>query len=118
VPYRSSGVRVNAVLTAGATVRQIEHIAFGDIERRRLRATGKDAAEQLEEQFDMPYIIEELPSGIRQRGGFSPTWPTRLARQWIWTPCVQPRVAVPPVVGRRVAVIGGPTRRQSPSQTS
>lgn len=104
------GVRVNAVLTAGATVRQIEHIASARLNVVVCEATGKDAAEQLEEQFDMPYIIEELPIGHQATRRFLAHVANALGMSVDLDALCPALVAVPPVVGRRVAVIGGPTR--------
>jgi len=104
------GVRVNAVLTAGATVRQIEHIASARLNVVVCEATGKDAAEQLEEQFDMPYIIEELPIGHQATRRFLAHVANALGTSVDLDALCPAQVAVPPVVGRRVAVIGGPTR--------
>ena len=104
------GVRVNAVLTAGATVRQIEHIASARLNVVVCEATGKDAAEQLEKQFDMPYIIEELPIGHEATRQFLAHVASALGTSVDLDALCPAQVAVPPVVGRRVAVIGGPTR--------
>jgi light-independent protochlorophyllide reductase B subunit len=105
------GVQVNAVLTAGATVRQIRRAASAALNVVLCEATGKDAAEQLEKQFDMPYIIEELPIGYEATLRFL----SRVADELdisMDLDALSPkhRVEVPQMIGKRVAVIGGPTR--------
>jgi nitrogenase molybdenum-cofactor synthesis protein NifE len=74
-------------------------------------ATGKDAAEQLEKQFDMPYIIEELPIGYEATLRFLAHVADALSISMDLDD-VSPkhRIEVPQMIGKRVAVIGGPTR--------
>ncbi|MGZ4915513.1 MAG: nitrogenase component 1 [Halobacteriota archaeon] len=104
------GVSVNAVLTAQATVSQIEQISSAALNVVVCEATGKEAAETLEERFDMPYIIEELPMGYRATRRFM----NRVARAL--NLAVDIDVICPTYSGRpelpvqRIAVIGGPTR--------
>lgn len=105
------GVHVNAVLTARATVRQIERIASAELNVVVCEATGKDAAETLEEQFGMPYIVEELPIGHEATRRFL----TRIANALDITDnidvmCPPQDLSDPGLVSRRIAVIGGPTR--------
>ncbi len=104
------GVRVNAVLTAQATVGQIEQIGSAALNVVVCEATGKDAAEMLEERFDMPYIIEELPMGYEATRRF-------LGRIADALDLVVDVDALGPTPARlstlpaqRIAVIGGPTR--------
>lgn len=105
------GVQVNAVLTAGATVRQIERAASAALNVVLCEVTGKDAAEQLEKQFDMPYIIEELPIGYEATLRFLAHVADALSIPMDLDD-VSPkhRIEVPQMIGKRVAVIGGPTR--------
>ena len=105
------GVRVNAVLTAGATVRQIEHTASAALNVVLCEATGKDAAEQLEKQFDMPYIIEELPIGYEATSRFLARVADALGISLDLDATLPTHhVEAPEIMGKRIAVIGGPTR--------
>jgi len=105
------GVNVNAVLTAGATIRQIEHTASAALNVVLCEATGKDAAEQLEKQFGMPYIIEELPIGYEATLRFLARVADALGIS-MDLEAIHPkhRIEAPQMIGKRVAVIGGPTR--------
>jgi nitrogenase molybdenum-cofactor synthesis protein NifE len=105
------GVHVNAVLTAGATIRQIEHTASAALNVVLCEATGKDAAEQLEKQFEMPYIIEELPIGYEATLRFLAHVADALGIS-MDLDAISPkhRIQAPQMIGKRVAVIGGPTR--------
>lgn len=105
------GVNVNAVLTAGATIRQIEHTASAALNVVLCEATGKDAAEQLEKQFGMPYIIEELPIGYEATLRFLARVADALGIS-MDLEAISPkhRIEAPQMIGKRVAVIGGPTR--------
>jgi light-independent protochlorophyllide reductase B subunit len=105
------GVRVNAVLTAGATVRQIERTASAALNVVVCEATGKEAAEQLQEQFDMPYIIEELPIGYEATSRFLARVADALGISADLHPTTpMHRLEASDMIGKRVAVIGGPTR--------
>jgi light-independent protochlorophyllide reductase B subunit len=105
------GVHVNAVLTAGATVRQIEHTASAALNVVLCEATGKDAAEQLEKQFDMPYLIEELPIGYEATSRFLAHVADALDVSLDLDATVPTHhVEAPEMMGKQVAVIGGPTR--------
>jgi nitrogenase molybdenum-cofactor synthesis protein NifE len=105
------GVRVNAVLTAGATVRQIEHTASAALNVVLCEATGRDAAEQLEKQFDMPYLIEELPIGHEATSRFLAHVADALGVSLDLDATVPTHhVEAPEIMGKQVAVIGGPTR--------
>jgi nitrogenase molybdenum-cofactor synthesis protein NifE len=105
------GVRVNAVLTAGATVRQIEQTASAALNVVLCEATGKDAVEQLEKQFDMPYIIEELPIGYEATSRFLAHVADALGVSLDLDATLPTHhVEAPEIMGKRVAVIGGPTR--------
>ncbi len=105
------GVHVNAVLTAGATIRQIEHTASAALNVVLCEATGKDAAEQLEKQFGMPYIIEELPIGYEATLRFLARVADALGIS-MDLEAISPkhRIEAPQMIGKRVAVMGGPTR--------
>jgi len=105
------GVHVNAVLTAGATIRQIEYTASAALNVVLCEATGKDAAEQLEKQFEMPYIIEELPIGYEATLRFLAHVADALGIS-MDLDAISPkhRIEAPQMIGKRVAVIGGPTR--------
>jgi nitrogenase molybdenum-cofactor synthesis protein NifE len=105
------GVRVNAVLTAGATVRQIARMASAALNVVVCEATGKDAAEQLRKQFDMPYIIEELPIGYQATLRFLARVADALGISAdMHHPLPMQRLEARDMIGKRVAVIGGPTR--------
>ncbi len=104
------GVRVNTVLTAQATIGQIEQINSAALNVVVCEGTGKAAAEMLEERFGVPYIIEELPMGYRATRRF-------LSRVANALDLVVDVDAICPMCfsdtqlpAQRIAVIGGPTR--------
>jgi light-independent protochlorophyllide reductase B subunit len=57
------GVKVNAVLTADATLEDIERIGAASLNIVLCEPAGKEAAELLQAKCGTPYIIEELPIG-------------------------------------------------------
>jgi len=59
----SIGVTVNAVLTADATLDQIQHVGAAALNIVLCEPSGKEAADILEKKFGIPYIIEDLPIG-------------------------------------------------------
>ena len=56
-------VKVNAVLTADATLKDIERIGAASLNIVVCEPAGKEAAELLQATCSIPYIIEELPIG-------------------------------------------------------
>jgi nitrogenase molybdenum-cofactor synthesis protein NifE len=105
------GVRVSAVLTAGATVRQISRAASAALNVVVCEATGYDAAEQLRKQFNMPYIIEELPIGYQATVRFLARVADALGiSAHLYEALPMHRLEARDMIGERIAVIGGPTR--------
>ena len=109
------GLRVNAVLTADATLQQIRDLGSAALNIVVCEATGRGAAELLEQKFGMPYIVEEIPIGYKATKHFLARVSAALGM------CVNLDHLLPkpeqyeelPITDRRVAVIGGPTRAVS-----
>ena len=108
-----AGLRVNAVLTADATLQQIKELGSAALNIVVCEATGKEAAELLEQKLGMPYIVEEIPIGHEATKHF-------LARVGDARGlCVNLDHLLPKhyeelhLADKRVAVIGGPTRAVS-----
>ncbi len=105
------GVRVNAVLTADATLRQIEQMGSAALNVVVCEPAGKEAAELLRKTCGTPFIVEEIPIGYAATVRFL----NRVAGS----------LGIPPYAGeipdttgvyreilggRRVAIVSGPTR--------
>jgi light-independent protochlorophyllide reductase B subunit len=105
------GVRVNATLTADATLRQIEQLGSAALNIVVCEAAGKEAAEQLQTVCGTPFIVEEVPIGHAATVRFL----DRVAGS-LGIP--RYRGAIPDdsgacreaLCGRRVAIVSGPTR--------
>lgn len=108
-----AGLRVNAVLTADATLQQIRDLGSAALNIVVCEATGKEAAELLEQKFGMPYIVEEIPIGYEATKRFLASVGDALGI------CVNLDHLLPKhyeelhLADKRVAVIGGPTRAVS-----
>jgi nitrogenase molybdenum-cofactor synthesis protein NifE len=59
------GVRINAVLTAGATRRELEQMGRAALNIVLCEPSGKEAALLMETTCGIPYSIEEIPIGYR-----------------------------------------------------
>ncbi len=104
------GVRVNAVLTAQATIDQIEHINAAALNVVVCEGTGRDTAELLEERFGVPYIVEELPMGYRATKRFLTRVAIALGLSVDLDAICPASTSDVKIVAQRIAVIGGPTR--------
>jgi light-independent protochlorophyllide reductase B subunit len=108
-----AGLRVNAVLTADATLQQIRDLGSAALNIVVCEATGREAAELLEQKFGMSYIIEEIPIGYEATKRFLARVGDALGIRVTLDHLVPKRYEELPLTDRRVAVIGGPTRAVS-----
>ncbi|KUG20932.1 nitrogenase femo-cofactor scaffold and assembly protein nife [hydrocarbon metagenome] len=107
------GVRVNAVLTANATLAEIRSMGSAALNILVCEPAGKEAAECLLEKCNTPYITEELPIGHAATHRFLEDVAEALGiAAGVDTADMPPQHAAP-LRHRRVAVIGGPTRALS-----
>ncbi len=104
------GVHVNTLLTAQATIDQIEQINSAALNVVVCEGTGKEAAELLEERFGVPYIIEELPMGYRATRRFLSRVADALDLGVDVDAICPTSLGGAEVLAQRIAVIGGPTR--------
>ena len=113
--FALAGLRVNAVLTADATLQQIKELGCAALNIVVCEATGREAAELLERKIGMPYIVEEIPIGYEATKRFFANVSEALRI------CVNLDSLLPKpkhyeelqLADKRVAVIGGPTRAVS-----
>jgi light-independent protochlorophyllide reductase B subunit len=108
-----AGLRVNAVLTADATLQQIRDLGSAALNIVVCEATGREAAELLEQKFGMSYIVEEIPIGYEATKRFLARVGDALGIRVTLDHLVPKRYEELPLADRRVAVIGGPTRAVS-----
>ncbi len=108
-----AGLRVNAVLTADATLQQIRDLGSAALNIVVCEATGREAAELLEQKFGMSYIVEEIPIGYEATKRFLARVGDALGICVTLDHLVPKRYEELPLADRRVAVIGGPTRAVS-----
>jgi len=122
-----AGIEVAGVLSADATLGDLEGLGRAALNIVVCEPAGKAAAEVLEQRFGTPYIVEDFPIGARAAVSFLgrvtsalgiPLDPERLASEPV--PATPPRDGNrngvspgSPPRGLRVAVIGGPTRTVS-----
>jgi light-independent protochlorophyllide reductase B subunit len=108
-------VKVNAVLTADATLEDIERIGAASLNIVLCEPAGKEAAELLQATCATPYIIEELPVGYH--GGIRLL--ERVAENLhlpLNTALLNDQNHMPDyssLMHRRVAIVSGPTRAVS-----
>lgn len=108
-------IRINAVLTADATLQQIRDLGSAALNVVVCEATGREAAELLAQKFGMPYIVEEIPIGY----GATKRFLARVGNALGISASLDHLVPKPEryeelhLADRRVAVIGGPTRAVS-----
>jgi light-independent protochlorophyllide reductase B subunit len=102
------GVSVVAVLTAGASLQEIERMGSASLNIVLCESSGKAAAERLRDRFDTPFLIADLPIGSGATRLFC-----REVKEALRIggsaegPDIPEPAALPP---RRIALIGGPTR--------
>ena len=111
------GLRINTVLTAGATVSEIENLGAAALNIVLCEASGLEAAEALQKRFNTPFIRESLPIGPEATLSFM-----HRIGEALGIPVDLPGLGeVPEIDGsllkdRRIAIIGGPTRALSMSR--
>jgi light-independent protochlorophyllide reductase B subunit len=101
-------VSVTAVLTAGASLQEIQRMGSASLNIVLCESSGKAAAERLLDRFGTPFLIADLPIGHGATRLFcrkvEDALGTKESTGW-------PEVPIPAVLpGRRIALIGGPTR--------
>ena len=106
----SSGIKINAVLTAGLKRNQL--VRMGDVELNVVvcEASGMSAAEVLLEKFGTPYIVTDLPVGSRSTDRFLEKIRTALALappEGNWG--TEPNLPLPDP-SLCIAIFSGPTR--------
>ncbi len=103
------GVEVNAVLTAGSTLAEIQRMGEAALNLVLCEPSSRKAAEVLERRFGTPYLLLDLPIGADATRSF-----LREVARALWLPLPEEKGPVPspdvPVPRRRVAIISGPTR--------
>jgi light-independent protochlorophyllide reductase B subunit len=106
-----SGIKVNTVLTADATLEEIRMIGKAALNIVLCEPAGKDAAELLYRKCGTPWIIEELPIGADATRQFLMRVNKALGLQEI-PDIPQERFAVDysSFKDRRIALVSGPTR--------
>jgi nitrogenase molybdenum-cofactor synthesis protein NifE len=105
------GIKVNAVLTADATLEEIRRLGMAKLNIVLCEPAGKDAAELLHMKCGIPYIIEELPIGVDATRQFLLRVNKALGLQEL-PDIPQERIVVDysPFKDRRIALVSGPTR--------
>ncbi|NLX48270.1 MAG: hypothetical protein GXY82_00010 [Methanospirillum sp.] len=106
-----TGARVNAVLTAGASLAELERLSDAALNIVVCEPSGTEAARRLEDRFGTPWIVEEFPMGQKATTGFL----ERVARA-LGLPAGTshlPAEEVPDLKAlreKRIAIVSGPTR--------
>jgi len=106
----SAGIRVAAVLTAGAGKAELERMGDAAQNIVLCETSGIRAAEVLKARFGTPFIVCALPVGIPATDAFLRTVRSALALplQVEWTRTAKP---IPPLdPSHRIAIFSGPTR--------
>ncbi|MDD1655751.1 MAG: nitrogenase component 1, partial [Methanomicrobiales archaeon] len=107
----SVGVHVPGVLTAGATLRELEGLGQAALNVVVCETTGRDAAEVLERRCGTPWITVEFPLGREGTQRFLSQVTEALGIGERPSPAGVPeREACREETARRVAIVGGPTR--------
>jgi light-independent protochlorophyllide reductase B subunit len=103
------GVEVNAVLTAGATLKEIERMGEAALNLVLCEPSGKASAESLQQRFGTPFLSLDLPIGpeatfrfLREVAGALEVPMERIPVPW------HPLEAHS--LERRIAIVSGPTR--------
>jgi len=106
-----AGIRVNAVLTADATLEEIRQIGRAALNIVLCEPAGKDAAVVLQKMCGTPYIIEEIPMGVHATRQFLERVTKAVGLEElpdIHEDCSA--VDCSPYKNRRIALVSGPTR--------
>ncbi|MDD1656352.1 MAG: nitrogenase component 1 [Methanomicrobiales archaeon] len=107
----SAGVQVTGVLTAGATLPELEGLGRAALNVVLCETTGRDAAEMLRERCGTPWIAVEFPIGREGAERFLVQVTGALGIGRGPAPAEVPERETPREgMARRVAIVGGPTR--------
>jgi len=107
----SAGVQVTGVLTAGATLQELEGLGRAALNVVLCETTGRDSAMVLESRCGTPWIAVEFPIGREGTRRLLSEVTGALGMSGRPAPAKVPeRTAPRREVARRVAIVGGPTR--------
>jgi len=107
----SAGVQVTGVLTAGATLQELEGLGRAALNVVLCETTGRDAAEVLESRCGTPWIAAEFPIGREGTRRFLSQVTGALGIAGGQAPAEIPEGKIRGRnMARRVAIVGGPTR--------
>ena len=107
----TSGVQVTGVLTAGATLQELEGLGQAALNIVLCETTGRDAAEVLRERCGTPWIAVEFPLGLTATRVFLRQVAEALGIEEGPGSSEEPDRSIPvPQPPRRIAIVGGPTR--------
>ena len=107
----TAGVQVTGVLTAGATLQELEGLGQAALNVVLCETTGRDAAEVLRERCGTPWITVEFPIGLKATRVFLGQVAEALGIEQGPGPSEEPDRSIPvPQPTRRIAIVGGPTR--------
>ena len=107
-------VQIGGVLTADATLAQIEGLGKAALNIVVCEPAGRESAELLEKQYGTPFIIEEPPIGYAasldflERVGYRLGIPVNKETIYGRSPRIEGSLE-----DRRIAIVGGPTRAVS-----
>lgn len=105
------GVRVNAALTADATVEEIERLGSAALNIVVCEPAGKEAAEMLERVCGTPFIVAEIPIGHAATVRFLDRIAESLGLpHYAGHDLDTDGACRDALAGRRVAIVSGPTR--------
>jgi nitrogenase molybdenum-iron protein alpha/beta subunit len=101
-------ISVIAVLTAGATLPEIERMGSAALNVVLCESSGKEAAELLQQKCGTPFLVADLPIGPQATEQFCRRVEDALG---MISAAEKPQSPViPPLPHRKIALIGGPTR--------
>jgi nitrogenase molybdenum-cofactor synthesis protein NifE len=107
----TAGVQVTGVLTAGATLQELEGLGQAALNIVLCETTGRDAAEVLRERCGTPWITVEFPIGLKATRVFLRQVTEALGIEEGPGSSEEPDRSIPvPLSPRRIAIVGGPTR--------
>jgi nitrogenase molybdenum-cofactor synthesis protein NifE len=107
----SAGVQVTGVLTAGATLQELEGLGRAALNVVLCETTGRDAAEELESRCGTPWIAVEFPIGREGTRRFLSQVTEALGIAGGPAPAEVPEGKIQGSnMARRIAIVGGPTR--------
>lgn len=110
------GVRVNAALTADATVEDLERLGSAALNVVVCEPAGKEAAELLKRIYATPFIIADIPIGYASTVRFLDHVAESLGiERYVAEDPGTDEACRAALAGRRVAIVSGPTRAISMS---